>query len=83
VTAFDATSPDIVQDRRIVFAYSMHLDDRRISVSLTTIEIWPDGDGARLSFTEQGAFLDGYDDAGSRERGTGELLDKVEASLKG
>jgi hypothetical protein len=32
--------------------------------------------------TEQGAFLDGYDDAGSRERGTGFLLDSLGASLR-
>jgi hypothetical protein len=32
--------------------------------------------------SEQGAFLDGYDDAGSRERGTNFLLDAVGASLK-
>jgi len=31
--------------------------------------------------TEQGAFLDGYDDAGSRERGTQQLLDALGASL--
>jgi hypothetical protein len=31
--------------------------------------------------TEQGAFLDGYDDAGSRERGTNQLLDMLGASL--
>jgi hypothetical protein len=31
--------------------------------------------------TEQGAFLDGYDDAGSREHGTAILLDRVGASL--
>ena len=31
--------------------------------------------------TEQGAFLDGYDDAGSREQGTGLLLDALGASL--
>ncbi len=33
--------------------------------------------------TEQGAFLDGYDDAGSREQGTGFLLDRLGASLRG
>jgi hypothetical protein len=32
--------------------------------------------------SEQGAFLDGYDDAGSRERGTGFLLDRLGASLQ-
>jgi hypothetical protein len=31
--------------------------------------------------TEQGAYLDGYDDAGSREHGTGVLLDTLGASL--
>jgi hypothetical protein len=41
-------------------------------------------DGARttLKVSEQGAFLDGYDDAGSREQGTGFLLDALGASLK-
>jgi hypothetical protein len=46
------------------------------------MEIMPAGPGhATLKVTEQGAFLDGYDDAGSRERGTGFLLDKLGASL--
>jgi len=31
--------------------------------------------------TEQGAFLDGYDDADSREHGTGFLLDALGVSL--
>jgi len=83
VSAFEAVYHDIVPDRRIVFAYSMRIDDRLISVSLTTIEFWPDGEGAKVSFTEQGAFVDGYDDAGARERGTRGLLDKVEAWLGG
>jgi hypothetical protein len=37
--------------------------------------------GTRLVFTEQGAFLDGYDGPKERERGTGELLDALGASL--
>jgi len=32
--------------------------------------------------TEQGAFLDGYDDAGSREHGSNFLLDALGNSLK-
>jgi hypothetical protein len=32
--------------------------------------------------TEQGAFLDGYDDAGGRDRGTRGLLDQLEAALR-
>jgi len=80
-TAFDCAYLDIVRDERIVYSYVMHLDDAKISVSLATIGIRSAAAGARLTLTEQGAFLDGYDDAGRRERGTGELLDKLGASL--
>jgi uncharacterized protein YndB with AHSA1/START domain len=73
---------DIVDNERIVISYEMHLDDTRISVSLGTTELKPSGAGTKLIYTEQGAFLDGYDDAGSRERGTRELLDNLEAFLK-
>jgi hypothetical protein len=59
----------------------MHLDDRRISVSLATIELAPSARGTSFKLTEQGVFLDGYDDAGSRERGTLELMDRLAASL--
>jgi hypothetical protein len=50
-------------------------------VSLATLQLTADGAGTTLSVTEQGAFLDGYDDAGSREHGTGMLLDALGASL--
>jgi len=60
----------------------MWLDEMKISVSLATMQMMPAGPGrTTLKVTEQGAFLDGYDDAGSRERGTGFLLDKLGASL--
>jgi hypothetical protein len=51
-------------------------------VSLATIELKPGGKGTKLIFTEQGAFLDGYDNAGSQERGTRGLLGALDASLK-
>ena len=82
VSTFDAVYHDVVADERIVYAYEMHLDDRKISVSLATLELKPAGIGTRLVMTEQGAFLDGYDDAGSRERGTNHLLDALGKSLK-
>jgi hypothetical protein len=59
----------------------MLLDDVRISVSLTTVELEATGSGTRLTFTEQGVYLDGYDDAGEREHGPGELLDQLGAEL--
>jgi uncharacterized protein YndB with AHSA1/START domain len=81
VTTFDARYVDIVPDARIVYVYEMHQDARKISVSLATIEFKPQGAGTRLVLTEQGVFLDGYDDAGSREHGTGILMDRMGASL--
>ena len=78
---YDATYWDIVENERIVIGYQMHLDARRISVSVGTTEIKPDGAGSKLIYTEQGAFLDGYDDAGSRERGTQGLFDQLERHL--
>jgi uncharacterized protein YndB with AHSA1/START domain len=81
VSHFDAIYLDIVPDARIVYAYHMHLDDRHISCSLATVEIKPEGHGTKLIFTEQAAFLDGYDDSGSRERGTKGLLDQLGAAL--
>jgi len=83
ISTFDAVYYDVVPNERIVYAYEMSLDDRKISVSLATLEIKPAGAGTRLVVTEQGAFLDGYDDGGSRERGTGFLLDRLGASLQG
>ena len=82
VHRFEARSFDIVPDERIIFAYDMHLDDTRISVSLATVELKPDGAGTRLTFTEQAAFLDGYAAAGSREQGTRGLLDALGEALK-
>src|SRR4029453_16448515 len=46
--SFEAVYPDIVADERIVYTYDMHLDDRRISVSLATVEFKAEGDSTRL-----------------------------------
>ena len=82
VHAFNCVYQDIVPNERIVYTYDMHLNDKLISVSLTTIEFEPKETGTRLVFTEQGVFLDGHDDAASRERGTGWLLDKLGVALE-
>lgn len=81
VSTFDAVYFDVVPDSRLVYAYEMHLDTRKISVSVATIELRAKDGGTHLVMTEQGAYLDGYDDAGSRERGTQHLLDALGASL--
>jgi len=82
-TTFDAIYHDVVPRERIVYTYEMRIDERKISVSLATLEIEPAGAGrTKLKICEQGAFLDGYDDAGKRKHGTGDLLDKLGASLR-
>jgi uncharacterized protein YndB with AHSA1/START domain len=81
VHRYSALYQDIVPDQRIVLTYEMYLDETRISVSLGTTELKPDGKGTGLVYTEQSVFLDGHDDAGAREHGTGALLDNLAAFL--
>jgi uncharacterized protein YndB with AHSA1/START domain len=81
VSTFDAIYHDVIPHERLVYAYDLYLDDKKISISLATLELKADGSKTSLLVTEQGAFLDGYDDAGSREHGTGLLLDALGASL--
>lgn len=82
ITRFDARYHDIVPNERLIYSYTMHVDEKKISVSLATIEFSQAGAGTLLVLTEQGAFLDGYDDAVSRERGTIGLIDKLEAAIR-
>jgi hypothetical protein len=52
-------------------------------VSLASVEFVLAGKGTKLVLTEQHAFLDGYEDGGSRERGTLSLIDNLGGSLGG
>ena len=81
VSSFDAMYRDVVPQERLVYSYTMHLNERKISVSLATIELQAEPGRTTVRVAEQGAFLDGYDDAGAREHGTGLLLDALGASL--
>ena len=73
---------DIVPNERIVFAYEMSFDENRISVSLTTIEFFGEGNGTRLVFTEHDTFLDGHEVPGPREEGSRGLLESLAAELE-
>ena len=81
VHSFDAVYHDIVPDRRIVTTYEMHSDETRTSVSVATVELTPEGGGTRLTYTEQGAFLDGHDRPEWREQGCSDLLDALGTEL--
>lgn len=84
VFRYDARYYDIVPDQRIIYSYEIYADDARISVSVATIEFVMNGDGTALTWTEQGAFLDGIDGneaPGLRREGTAELLDLLPGYL--
>jgi uncharacterized protein YndB with AHSA1/START domain len=78
----DTVYLDIVPERRIVLAYTMTVGDKRISVSLATVEIVPSGDGTRLVYTEQGAFFDGADKPAGREAGCRALFERLGEELR-
>ena len=79
---YDATFYDIVPDRRIVYCYEMYAGDDRMSVSVATVDIVPDGTGTRLIYTEQGVFLDSLDKPEQREEGTAWMLDNLSKYLE-
>ncbi len=82
---YDAIYYDIVPDQRIVYSYEMYADGARISVSVATIEFAKSGDGTALTWTEQGAYLDGIDSpdpAGLRKGGTEEMLEGLLSYLE-
>jgi uncharacterized protein YndB with AHSA1/START domain len=80
---FQCEYRDIVENERIVYVYDMYVDGTKISVSLATVTFEKAGKGTKLTITEHGAFLDGYDDAGGREHGTNILLDQLGRALQG
>lgn len=77
VHLFEARYHDIVDKERIVYSYDLYVDDKRISVSVATIELLPDPTGTKMMFTEQGAFFDGPDDPVHREEGTQIMVDEL------
>jgi len=78
---YDALYYDIVPDQRIVYSYEMYAGDARISVSIATIEFAKSAEGTALTYTEQGAFLDGIDNPDLRRQGTTEMLDNLTSYL--
>ncbi|WP_413711077.1 SRPBCC family protein [Rhizobium sp. Rhizsp82] len=73
----DARYEDIVKDRRIVYAYTMSHNERRISSSLTTISLTPVAEGTHVVLTEQITILDGGDKVEYRQAGIAGQLDQL------
>jgi uncharacterized protein YndB with AHSA1/START domain len=79
--AFDVTYNDIVPDNRILYSYDMHMDGRKISFSLASVEFTPTPSGTRMKLTEYGLYLDGLDNMEQRRAGTISLIDALGAWL--
>lgn len=77
----DTVFNEIVPNERIIFTYSMDRNGARFSVSLASVELSPAGAGARMVFTEHGAWFDGGDGPQMREAGWRELLGKLDEYL--
>lgn len=77
----DTVYQDIVENQRIVFAYTMSMGDRRFSSSQATVEFLANENETSLIFTEQGAFFEGADGPKLRQEGWGQLLDQLGAAL--
>lgn len=83
VFRYEATFHEVVPDERIVSTYNMFMDDTLISVSTSTVELVPDGDGTRLTLTEQDAYLDGNENGADRTAGVTWHMDNLKALLDG
>lgn len=81
---FQAVYHDIVQNERIVLVYDLFHDADKLSVSLQTIELRPEGSGTRLLHTEQGVYFSGGPEAvQGREHGTAWHVDNLVALIEG
>lgn len=72
---------DILPDRRVVTVSAMSLSEKRISVSLVTLELLATEQGTDLVCTHQGTFFEGADGPQRREAGWRKLLDKFDTEL--
>jgi uncharacterized protein YndB with AHSA1/START domain len=81
ILTFASQYHDIVVDQRIAYTSTLSVGDNVVTLSLTTVELTPDGDSTRLALTEHGAFLDGHEQPEWREQGTGTWLDALGAEL--
>ncbi|MCE9672626.1 SRPBCC family protein [Myxococcus stipitatus] len=78
----DSVYLDIVENERVVFAYSMTIGGNPMSSSLGTMELVPVREGTLLRFTEATAFVDGNDGSAGRREGSIGLLEALAKELE-
>jgi uncharacterized protein YndB with AHSA1/START domain len=72
---------EIVTDERIVYTSVLCEQDAVATVSLTSVEFAPQGEGTRLVLVEAGAYLDQREQPAWREQGTSDWLDALATEL--
>jgi uncharacterized protein YndB with AHSA1/START domain len=78
---FDAVYLDILDNERLVYAYSMTVGGQPLSGSLASMEMVQRGGETLLRVTEHTAFLDGNDGSADRREGTMALLEALAREL--
>jgi uncharacterized protein YndB with AHSA1/START domain len=82
----DTQFQNIVPDQRIVFSYRMTMGPKIpkiLSACLATVELMPSDNGTLVTYTEQGAYFDGVDQAKGHEEGCRQLLERLALELQG
>jgi uncharacterized protein YndB with AHSA1/START domain len=78
---FTAHYLDIAAPDRIVYAFEMSFGDARVSASLATVELRPDGRRTAMKYTEQIAFFGSQAALEARIAGTGGGFDRLEEMI--
>jgi uncharacterized protein YndB with AHSA1/START domain len=82
LSRYEGDYTDIVVQNRIVVTYDMWLDGAHVSTSVASFEFETVDVGTRLTHTEHGIFLDGFDATGAeREAGSAGILEILGAFL--
>lgn len=76
------TFQEIVPEHRIIYTATIDMEEKRISVSVITVELKPDGVNTKLIYTEQCTFLDGLDSKEAHIVGANDFLDKLDIELR-
>jgi uncharacterized protein YndB with AHSA1/START domain len=77
----DTVYLDIVPSERIIIAYTMGMEGKIFSSSMSTIEFRPHGAGTKLVYTEQGLYIGDPGQVAGREHGCREMLETLAREL--
>lgn len=81
-TLFEARYHLIEPGCRLVYAYDLHLSGELHSVTLSSLDLEPEGERTRVSYTEQIVFMDGEDGVEMRRGGTEWHFETIERMLR-